>query len=353
MTTATASRLVVLAPNWLGDCVMALPAIAAVRAQFPSATLAVAARAPLAPLFELADGVDEIVRFEPSRRFRPWLAASRDARELASGRFDLAILLPNSFRAAWIARRAGIAERWGYAADRRTAMLTRSVPRVRGGHQADYYERLVAALGCGKHGEAPVLHLPDSLRGRARALLAANLWRAGEKLVGMAPGAAYGSAKQWPSERFAALVVELAAEGLRTVLVGAGTDVRTCSEVARRASAAPRSGSTPIDLSGKTTLAELAGVLADCGSFVTNDSGAMHLAAAVGVPVTAIFGSTNERETSPLPVAGRDAPAHSVVATSLWCRPCMLRECPLDHACMTAIDVARVKQAVLRQRDRE
>ena len=118
---------------------MALPAIAAVRAHYPAARLAVAARAPLAPLFELADGVDEVVRFGAARPFRPWLTARRDAAALASGRFDLAILLPNSFRAAWIARRAGIAERWGYAADLRRAMLTRMVPRVRGGHQAEYY----------------------------------------------------------------------------------------------------------------------------------------------------------------------------------------------------------------------
>jgi heptosyltransferase-2 len=383
MPLSPPSRLVILAPNWLGDCVMALPAIAAVRAQYASATLAVAARAMLAPLFELAEGVDEVVRLEPVRRFRSWLTARRDAQALAAARFDLAILFPNSFRAAWVAGRAGIAQRWGYAADGRTAMLTRSAPRVRGGHQAEYYQRLVEALldarrrgtGVSKVGgssDAPALRLSDSLRERARALLAASGWAPGEPLVGMAPGAAYGTAKQWPPERFGALAAELGADLLRTVLVGAGADVRACREVARHAVAGlkscaatavsedrgpsgPRVGpaSGPIDLSGKTTLAELAAVLAECGSFVTNDSGAMHLAAAVGVPVTAIFGSTNERETSPLPVTARPAPPHAIVATSLWCRPCMLRECPLDHACMTAIDVARVKAAVRRQWGRE
>ena len=141
------NRILVFAPNWLGDAVMAVPSVDAIRRQFPSATLAVAARTHLAALYELVPGVDEVLRLEPAGRFGGWLAGRRDARRLRDARFDLAILLPNSFRSAWIARRAGIAERWGYATDGRAKMLTRAVPPVHGVHQVEYYQRLLEGLG--------------------------------------------------------------------------------------------------------------------------------------------------------------------------------------------------------------
>jgi heptosyltransferase-2 len=369
-------RLVVFAPNWLGDAVMAVPCLDAIRRRYPSAALAVAARSHLAMLFDMVAGVDEVVPLGRAGRLGGWLAAVRDARRVRAGRFDVAILLPNSFRAAWIARRAGIAERWGYASDGRARILTRAVPRLRGGHQVKYYQRLLDGLGMSTESEvrspesevrSPVFALrasagkpesgllpsvridvPGDAREWARAMLASKGWRKGDPLVGMAPGAAYGSAKQWPPDRFVQLAVELAQTGVGTVLVGSPGDRGACDDVAR----AVAGGS--INLAGATDLRQLAAVMGECRSFVSNDSGAMHLAAAVGVPVVAIFGSTNERETSPLPIAPPVGPAqgtpgprlHAIVATDVWCRPCMLRECPLDHGCMTRIDAARVKAEV-------
>jgi heptosyltransferase-2 len=152
--------------------------------------------------------------------------------------------------------------------------------------------------------------------------------------VAIAPGAAYGGAKRWPPIRFAELLSDLRGDGVQCVLVGAAADAPTASEVLRDA----RPGAdalAPIDLVGRTDLAVLAGVLALCRTLVTNDSGAMHLAAAIGVDVTALFGPTDDRATSPRPLDGRRA---LVLTHPVWCRPCMLRECPLDHRCMRSID---------------
>jgi heptosyltransferase-2 len=381
-------RLIVFAPNWLGDAVMAVPCVNAIRRHYPSAALAVAARSHLAPLFEMVNGVDEVVCLEPAGRLGGWLSALRDARRLRAARFDIAILLPNSFRAAWIARRARITERWGYAADGRTQMLTRAVPRLRGGHQVEYYRRLLEGLGIMGSGAITELKsLPTSLqvpgdaREWARGMLASQGWKAAETLVGMAPGAAYGTAKQWPPERFAQLAIEMGPGvifaqkslpvpesffGVRTVLVGSTGDRATCDAIARIVAAHVASMACDrgvINLSGATDLRQLAGIMAECRTFVSNDSGAMHLAAAVGVPVVAIFGPTNEKETGPLPLrpGTRDhgpgirdqgsgiGAEHAIIAADVWCRPCMLRECPLDHACMTGIDVARVKAEVMKQ----
>jgi heptosyltransferase-2 len=350
----------------------------------------------------MVGGVDEVVPLQRTGRLGALLAARRDARRLR-GRFDVAILFPNSFRAAWMASRAGIAARWGYAADSRTHLLTRAVPRRPGGHQAEYYQRLVEGLGipidpgpwdlrASDRERAPKgpLRIPAEAHEWARRTLAATGWQPGDTLIGMAPGAAYGSAKQWPPGRFAQLASELGQVGRvgqvgqvrgpgerratrpRTVLVGSAGDRGACDEVVRIARATPGPGPqttdtrlpTPdlvINLAGATDLRQLAAVIAECAAFVSNDSGAMHLAAAVGVPVVAIFGSTNEHETAPLPwvtdfrlarrstqcEGGTFGSPHVIITADVWCRPCMLRECPLDHACMTGIDVERVKAEVV------
>jgi heptosyltransferase II len=339
-------RIAVLAPNWLGDAVMALPAIEAVRRHRPDAVLVAAARASIAPLFRMVPGVDETVVLEAGRG---WLGAAGWAREtkaLEASKADLAILLPNSFRSAWTARRAGIAERWGFAADLRGRLLTRRVSRPRGPlHQSEYYNALVAGLGMGVAGGTARIDVPAEQVRRAADLLASRGAAEGAVVVGMAPGAAYGRAKQWPPERFAQ-VSRLLAErhGAMTVLVGTRADRQAGIEI-ERAGAGP----ALVNLIGQTDLPLLAGVMARCRSFVSNDSGAMHLAAAAGVRVTAVFGSTNERGTAPLPCASPPAPPHEILTCRVWCRPCMLRECPIDHRCMTGIDAEQVADAVARQ----
>jgi heptosyltransferase-2 len=179
----------------------------------------------------------------------------------------------------------------------------------------------------------------------AKALAAAG-WDGRLPLVALAPGAAYGGAKRWPAERFAALGASLGAGGVQSVMVGSAADAATAGDVARAFEAClasvPAAVPRLLSLVGRTDLPALAGVFAACRALVTNDSGAMHLAAACGTPVTAVFGPTDERGTRPL------GEAHRILTAPVWCRPCMLRECPLDHACMRGVDAGVVAAAARR-----
>ena len=312
------NRLVILAPNWLGDAVMALPAIADVRRQWPGATITVAARPPVAPLFQLVPEVNAIVDVEQ-------LSGEGGAR----GDFDTALLLPNSFRSALLVKRAAIPDRWGYRTQWRAALLTRAITPTRGLHQAEYYQHLVHALGVPNGSIEPRVAVTETVRERGRQLLGEIGWNGVSPLVALAPGAAYGGAKRWPPESFAELARALAADGVQSVMIGATADAATAAEVTR-------SFDGVWSLVGRTDLPALAGVLVNCRTLVTNDSGAMHLAAACGVTVTAVFGPTDERATRPL------GDAHAVITCPVWCRPCMLRECPLDHRCMRGVAAAEV-----------
>jgi heptosyltransferase II len=319
-------RLLVFAPNWLGDAIMALPAIADLQRASPGATVDMAARVGIAPLVPLVPGIGRAIVLGNRR-------ASVEA--VKAGGYDAALLLPNSFNTAWTAHRAGVPERWGYRNECRSVLLTRALAPPARVHQAAYYQRLTTALGFPPGPLRPRLEVPQDLRGIGEDRLMACNWDGRSPLVAVAPGAAFGGAKRWPAERFAATINTLARDGLRAVLVGAAADARAGAEVL----AAVHSGIRPIDLIGATDLSTLAGVLVHCRALLTNDSGAMHFAAALGVNVTAMFGPTNEEETRPLGT-GRV----SVMHTDVWCRPCMLRECPLTHRCMTGIgadDVVR------------
>jgi heptosyltransferase-2 len=318
-------RLVIVGPNWLGDAVMALPAIADVRRGRPDASLTVAARASIAPLFSLVPGVDQVVVL-PGRGAAP-----------LSGH-DVALLLPNSFHSAMTAARAGVRERWGYRADLRGVLLTRAIDRPPAGlHQIDYYQRLVAALGFATGPSIPRLTLPDDVRERGRESLLAAGWDGRAPLAAVAPGAAFGSAKRWPPTAFADLVAGLAQDGVRAVIVGAAADRAVANEVRRTVDGR----ATPIDLVDRTDIPGLAGVLVHCRALVANDSGALHLAAALGVNVVAVFGPTDDRLTSPR-AAGSSA---TILSNDTWCRPCGLRECPLDHACMRGVRAEDVLDA--------
>lgn len=325
------ARLVIRTPNWLGDAVLALPAIAAVRRAYASATLAIAAPRSVAPLFEEDTSAeqDELLPLSDSRASAP----------LRNGRFDAILLLPNSFRSAWVARTAGIPERWGYSAGVRTLLLTRAVTRPRKVHQAEYYRALVRDLGIAVADERPrVAARPESLA-RADALLAQHGLVETHPLVGFGPGAAYGHAKRWPPRRVADVIVRLTKErGASCVLVGVAGD----REAGREIESALPPDVRIVNLIGRTDLRLLIGILARCDAFVSNDSGAMHLAAAIGLPVTAIFGPTDERATAPLG-------EHDVLINQVFCRPCMLRDCPIDHRCMKGISVDMVYGAVERR----
>ena len=313
-------NVLIVAPNWLGDAVMALPAIADVRRASPGRSITVAARPSVRGLFSLVPDVNAHVG------------------RVTSG-YDAALLLPNSFRAAFDVWRARIPERWGYRTDCRGPLLTRAVAHPpRGVHQIEYYQQLVKALGFSNAASEPRLEVIDEVRDEGQRALTGAGWDGRSPLVALAPGAAYGGAKRWPPEYFAELAAALQADGVATVLVGSAADAAAGREIESelRRLRSERGGSRTLNLIGATDLQTLAGVLANCRGIVTNDSGAMHLAAALGVPVTAVFGPTDERATGPR------GSAHAVLANPVVCRPCMLRECPIDHRCMRGVPVAAV-----------
>lgn len=325
------NRLILRAPNPLGDAVMAIPAMAAVRQAFRTSTLIVAAPPGIAPLFEEVTPVspDEVLSVE----------RDSEARELRQRNPDLSILLPNSFRTAWVCRQAGSRERWGYRAHGRSLLLTRAVRRPRGRrHQSEYYLHLVRELGIDAPAMLPRIEATTPTRHRVEELFATHGIDGAMPLVGIAPGAAYGHAKRWPPARVAELSARLTAAGAAVLLVGAAGDRDAGREIESSLSA----GSRIVNLIGRTDLRLLVGVLAACRVFVSNDSGAMHLAAAAGVPVAAIFGPTDERVTAPLG-------DHDVIIHQVFCRPCLLRDCPIDHRCMQGIGVERVFDAVSRR----
>lgn len=339
-----AERIVIVAPNWLGDAVMALPAIAAVRRHFGDSHLAIAARASVAPLFTMVQGVDDTLTLPGAGGWRALLAWQDTANTLKNGSFDVAVLLPNSFAAALIAKRAAIPERWGFATDWRGGLLTKAVPRASGHvHHSEYYLALITALGI--PAGPPFAAVWPNLD-RTRELLLEIGLDPDEPFVVFAPGAAYGQAKQWLPDRFARLAELIINErGWSVLMVGSRADRPACADIASRLGSTGSRMNRLVDLSGKTDLPGLAGLLARARAVVSNDSGAMHLAGAVGVKVVAIFGATNEKRTSPLR-AGAQAPEPVIVTHEVFCRPCMLRECPIDHRCMRGISAQQIYEVL-------
>jgi heptosyltransferase-2 len=319
------SRVLVRAPNWIGDAVMSLGAIRDLRRNFPSARIEVLARPWVADLYGAVREVDAVRR---SGGFRADVDALR-------GAFDLAVLLPNSFGSALQVFAARIPERWGYATDGRGPLLTRRArpPRegLRGSSEVYYYRAMLSGLGLEVRATPDVsLDPPAGWVARGAQLLGSEgPW------IGINAGAAFGSAKQWVPERFAA-VAEAAGKrfGARIAVVGGPADRSLGERIASSLGAPARV------LCGETTLPELIGVLSHLRLLVTNDSGPMHLASAQGVPVVAIFGSTDWRETAPV------GTPHQIVREEVACAPCKLRECPIDHRCMTLVSVDRVVQAI-------
>ena len=327
------SKIVLRAPNPLGDAVMAIPAMTAVRAALPDKELILVAEASVAALFQ------EITPVAPDR-----LVAVEKAAEAATLRAlhaDVEILFTNSFRTAWVCRQAGIKERWGYRAHGRSLLLTRAVRRPRGRrHHSEYYLALVRELGFDAVASVPRIEITAGTRRRVEKLLAGAGIAPSMPLVGAAPGAAYGHAKRWPPARVAELATRLSNRGAAVVLVGAAGD----RDAGREIESSLPAGARVVNLIGRTDLRLFAGLLAACHAFVSNDSGAMHVAAAAGVPVAAIFGPTDERVTAPLG-------DHDVLIHQVFCRPCMLRDCPIDHRCMRGITVDRVFDTVTRRLD--
>jgi heptosyltransferase-2 len=324
-----ASETVVIGLNWVGDNVLALPTYRALHHRFRSeGGIAVAAPEHIASL---------LASMGLFRKVLPWNGTTRNRiRVLKSGRFRRAVILPNSFRAAMITYAAGIGERWGYSSDARGLLLTHSIRRNgERGHQLDDYSALLAAINAPRVvDEIPTLKLPVHTREKARKRMRAAGVRLDRPLFGLHAGGLYGQAKHWGDERYGEVAERLLDDGYSVVML------TSPGERAQAEAIAEKYGNIPV-VGGDGDVLQLAASISHCSVIVTNDSGPLHLAAALAVPSVSIFGPTDPARTV-IPGATR------VVSKAVSCSPCYERECPLrDHRCMTEISVDEVYTAAI------
>jgi heptosyltransferase-2 len=338
-------NILIRATNWVGDAIMALPALRAVRKKFPDARIAIVARPYVADVYRDQRICDEFIPYDAKGEHHGVRGRERLAAQLRVNRFEVALLLQNAFEAAWLAWRAGIPERIGYARDGRSPLLTKAIKVPKTGeipsHEKFYYLELLHRAGwIDQLQDEPLitLHVSDLARRRAAQILLNEGSSPNAIRIAVGAGASYGSAKCWPPRRFARVLNEIHLQAdSDIILFGTPTEAAVSDVIAadlRRA---------PIDLTGKTSIADLPALLSQCQIFLGNDSGAMHVAAAVGLPVVAIFGPTDPFGTAPV------TPRSTIVQQTPFCSPCFLRRCPIDHRCMTAVTPEMVHAAMLAQ----
>jgi heptosyltransferase-2 len=335
-------KILIRATNWVGDAIMALPALRAAREKFPDAHIAIVARPYVAELYRDQSICDELIPYDSKGKHRGWRGRELLTSQLRARKFDKALLLQNAFDAAWLAWRAGIPERIGYARDGRSFLLTKTIKVPGPGeipqHEKFYYLELLRRAGwinALKDDVHIALHVPESARDRAKQSLLVAGARPNALRLAVGAGASYGSAKCWPPDRFAAAINELLLHNDADVVLFGTAAEATVSRAIAGSLRRP-----PIDLTGKTTIGELPALLSQCHLFLGNDSGAMHVAAAVGLPVVAIFGPTDPEGTAPV------TPRFSLVQQRPYCSPCFLRRCPTDHRCMKAVTPEMVEAAM-------
>jgi heptosyltransferase-2 len=317
------SRILVKEVNWLGDLVMSLPALRAVRHAFPDARLSVLIKAELASFFDGSSWLDEVIPYRVGRSLGGIADRRHLVAEIRSRRFDLAILFPRSFESAFWTALARVPRRAGFAADGRGLMLTHKATRttalLRSHQMYDYLYLLRNALGIASDRTDIAPDVSDTHRGAMRAWLDGHRRRRGP-LIALAVAATYGPAKEWPVARYAALLDRLAERyGAECVLVGAPNERPRCEMVV----AASRHGASIA--AGETTVGEAIALLSLCDGFAGNDSGAMHIAGALGIPTVGIFASTNPQRTGPL------GPRTRALYHRITCSPCLERTCRFGH----------------------
>lgn len=317
---------------------MTTPALDAIRSAFPETRIVAVARPLVAELLRFHPAIDELVVYDSKGEHSGGRGRLRTAKELRRHRFDAAILLQNAFDAALLTFLAGIPERAGYATDGRRILLSRPVSvtgEVLSLHHVEYYLRLLAELGIPRPETVSLtLRVSGEERAALRDRLASLGIPEGKRIVGINPGATYGSSKRWYPERFAAVADTLSEEwDASVVLMGSAPETPLADEI----EAAMRH--RPVNLVGRTTVRELMALLSYSFFLVTNDSGPMHIAAAFGVPIAAIFGPTDWNKTSPWTDRAR------IVRVDVDCSPCRLRECDRGHECMLGITPEMVVDA--------
>jgi len=331
------TKILIRATNWLGDAIMSLPAIRAVRESFPGAHLTVLARPSVAGLYARERAIDQVLPYTADR--------GRTAAELRRESFDCAILLPNSFDAALLAWKAGIPRRIGYRRDARGWLLTEAVAVPEPGeiprHERFYYLELLRRAGLiAEYPPCAEIRLDGCAQAREAGMAALRDAGIRSPAIGVSPGAAYGNAKRWLPERFgetAAILARVYTGSL--VLFGSAAERPLCAQIAELFGGA---GTAVHNFAGETTLGQFIDLAAACRIFLSNDSGAMHVASALGVRTVTVFGSTDDTTTGPTGAWAR------IVREQVECSPCLLRECPIDHRCMTRVTADRVAAVALR-----
>jgi len=327
----------VRATNWLGDAVMSLPAIRTIGEIFPHAHLAVVARPWVADLYAREQAIDQVIVYDAPHSLAARIAF---AKTLRAERFECAILLQNAFDAAVMAWIAGIPERIGYGRDGRGWLLTQSIAVPEPGdiprHERFYYLELLRRAGLLEHHPPTTAIRLDGIEAaRESGLRHLAALGIGGSIIGISPGAAYGNAKRWLPERFAESAARLSRSA---VVFGSAGERALCQQVADHIE---KAGVAVRNLAGETSLGQFIELAAACRLFLTNDSGAMHVASALGVPTVAVFGATDDTTTGPT------GPLASVVRAHAECSPCLRRECPIDHRCMTRVTTDSVTAAAL------
>lgn len=325
----TAQKILIRAVNWLGDAVMTTPALMAARETYPDAEITILANPLVSQLLSKHPAIDRVLTFERSGKHGGIAGRLRLATELRRERFDLALILPNSFDSALIPFLAGIPQRLGKASDGRSLLLTdhyREPQNASALHEVQYYRNLLRHFGiCGTVG-TPFLYVTPEEEHEAALFLAEQGINTGQPLLGINAGASFGSAKRWCPERFAQVAGQLSQEwGARIILFG-GPDEQDIVTII-----ADNLDGNCLNLAGKTSVRRLMALIKRCSFFITNDSGPMHIAAAFGVPLVAVFGPTDHSGTSPF------TDRAIIVRKQSDCAPCKLRQCPTDHHCMTDI----------------
>ncbi|MDH5739315.1 MAG: lipopolysaccharide heptosyltransferase II [Nitrospira sp.] len=347
MHKALPRKILVRAPNWIGDAVMCEPALRGLRSLFPAAELTLLARPTIAELFTAYSGLDRVLIYDDKVTHAGIAGKWSLAGSLRRHSFELAVLFQNAFEAAFVAWLAGIPRRYGYATDGRVLFLTEPVAVPRRDmpvHQVEYYWNMLKPLGLSGEPPLPTLQVsPDEDR-MADAKFAGAGIDSSDLIIGVNPGSTYGGAKRWLPERFADVARQLAERlekeeraHVAVALLGAKGEESLGKDIASRVDC------RSIVLSGATSIRELMAVVKRCRLLITNDTGPMHIAAAFGVPIVAVFGPTDSRTTAPY------RQERSVVREAVDCAPCLLRECPIDHRCMTRVSVDRVYGTALKQ----
>jgi len=327
-------KILIKGVNWVGDTILTLPALKKIKKIYPDSRLTVLVKKPLSSLFAGVPYVDEVIPYVLRKNlFLKIIDHLSLIKKIKKQKFNTAIVLPNSFAAALLVSFSSISEKIGYKGNFRNILLTKKIKKttkILERHQVEYYLNIINQLTSetSLNYEVPELIIPETIEQQTNRLIKNN----STPLIGINPGAIYGSAKRWPEKKYITLSNQLLEKNYHLIFFGSSAEEELIANIQKQLS------SPIINMAGKTSLIEAACLIKKCKAFISNDSGLMHIASAVKTPIIAIFGPTKEHHTAPLG-------EHTIIRSNkkLPCVPCMKRECPLKHHdCMESIEVDMV-----------